>query len=93
MQEATRVARIEITAESGDEAVREFREWKRDGTRELKVNINKTKLIMMGEGSAVRPQKGRYPCGVCGKGVGANSIWHVNVVKRGATRDIRGTEM
>ena len=30
---------------------------------------------MLGREPAVRPQRGRYPCGVCGKGVGANSIW------------------
>ena len=44
-------------------------------TRGLKVNINKTKLMVMGRDPAVKPQKGRYPCGVCGKGVGTNSIW------------------
>ena len=31
--------------------------------------------MMMGRKPAVRPQRGRYTCGVCGKGVGANSIW------------------
>ena len=30
---------------------------------------------MMGIEPAVRPQRGRYPCGVCGKGIGANSKW------------------
>ena len=44
-------------------------------TRGLKVSINKTKLMVMGREPAVRPQRGRYPCGVCGKGVGANPIW------------------
>ena len=37
-------------------------------TRGLKVNINKTKV--MGRKPTVRPQRGRYPCRVCGKGVG-----------------------
>ena len=44
-------------------------------TRELKVNISKTNLIVMDREPAVRPQRGRYPCGICDKGVGANSIW------------------
>ena len=48
---------------------------KRDGIRGLKVNINKTNLMVMGKEPAVRP-RGRYPCGVCSKGVGANSIWY-----------------
>ena len=30
---------------------------------------------MTGRDPGVRPQRGRYPCGVCGKGVGANSMW------------------
>ena len=34
----------------------------------LKVNINKTKLMVMGREPAVRPQRARYPCGVCRKG-------------------------
>ena len=65
-----------ITAESEEEAVRKFGVWKREmETRGLKVNINKTKLMVMGREPAVRPQRGRYPCGVCGKGIGANSKW------------------
>ena len=40
----------------------------------LKVNTNKTKLMVIGREPAVRPQKGRYPCGVWGKGVRANSM-------------------
>ena len=31
--------------------------------------------MVIGREPAVRPQRGRYPCGVCSKGVGANSIW------------------
>ena len=41
-------------------------------TKGLKVNINKTKLMVIGREPAVRPQRGSYPCGICGKGVGAN---------------------
>ena len=44
-------------------------------TKRLKVNINKTKLMMMGREPAIRPQRGRYSCGVSSKGFGANSIW------------------
>ena len=67
-----------ITAESEEEAVRKLGVWKKEmETRGLKVNIkfNKTKLMEMGREPAVRPQRESYPCGVCGKGVGANSIW------------------
>ena len=37
--------------------------------RGFKVNINKTKLMVFGREPAVRSQRGRYPSGVCGKGV------------------------
>ena len=65
-----------ITAESEEEAVRKFGVWKREmETRGLKVNINKTKLMVMGREPAVRPQRERYPCGVCSKGAGVKLIW------------------
>ena len=88
MQEATRAAREEdmwdllyaddlvITAESEEEAVRKLHIWKREmETRGLKVNIDKTKMMVVGREPMVRPQRGRYPCGVCGEGVGVNSVW------------------
>ena len=72
MQEATIAARGEglwdllypnnlvKTAKSEEEAVRKFGVWKREmETRELKVNKNKTKLMVMGREPAVRPQRGR----------------------------------
>ena len=31
--------------------------------------------MVMGREPAVRPHRGRYPCGFCSKGVGANSLW------------------
>ena len=43
----------------------------------LKVNIEKTKMMRSGKsgGEIVKTVKtGRWPCAVCGKGVGANSI-------------------
>ena len=57
-----------ITAESKEEAVRRSGVWKKEmETRGLKININKTQLMLMSRATAVRPQRGRYPCGVCGK--------------------------
>ena len=45
-----------ITAESEEEAVWIFGVWKRETeTRGLKVNINKTKLMVVGREPAVRP--------------------------------------
>ena len=75
MQEATRTAREEdlwdllyaddlvITADSEEEAVRKFHIWKRE------------MMMVVGGEAMVRPQRGKYPCSVCGEGVGVNSIW------------------
>ena len=52
-----------------------FGEWRQAVERRgLKVNFEKTKMMVTGGevGDVVRV--GRYPCGVCGRGVGANSV-------------------
>jgi hypothetical protein len=38
------------------------------------VNIAKTKVMQIGKKIGTKEERGKYPCGVCGKGVGANSI-------------------
>lgn len=40
----------------------------------LKINLGKTKIMIGGEGSGDREESGKFPCGVCGKGVGSNSL-------------------
>ena len=69
-------ANLMITDESEKEAARKSGVWKREmETRGLKVNIIiMTKLMVIHREPTVRSQRGRYPCGVSGKGVGANSI-------------------
>ena len=49
--------------------------WK-DGleTKGLKVNVGKTKILKCKVGSGAVEETGKYPCGVCKKGVGKNSI-------------------
>jgi len=38
------------------------------------VNTNKTKVMISGEWQKVMQKAARWPCGVCGRGVGCNSI-------------------
>ena len=38
------------------------------------VNIEKTKVMRSGKSGGEIVKTGRWPCAVCGKGVGANSI-------------------
>mgnify|MGYP001824797758 CR=1 FL=1 len=50
-------------------------EWK-NGLEEsgLRVNVGKTKVMRCCDGAGQVVKTGKYPCGVCGRGVGRNSI-------------------
>jgi hypothetical protein len=64
-----------LTAESETELQEKFMKWKAClETKGLKVNIGKTKVMCGGDGTGTVEQKGKYPCGVCGKGVASNSL-------------------
>jgi len=38
------------------------------------VDVNETKVVISGESRKVVQNIGRWPCGVCGRGAGSNSI-------------------
>ena len=40
----------------------------------MRVNMNKTKLMISVERQKMRQKAVRWPCGVCSKGVGSNSL-------------------
>ena len=40
----------------------------------MRVNMNKTKAMISGERQKPIQKAARWPCGVCGRGVGSNSI-------------------
>ena len=64
-----------ITAESNEEAQQRFMEWMQSmESAGLRVNIEKTKFMVIGGRVEDCVVSGRYPCGVCGRGVGVNSI-------------------
>ena len=59
-----------LTAESKEEVELKFVDWKQAMARRgMKVNIGKSKLMVTGMRNEVIIS-GRYPCGVCGRGVG-----------------------
>ena len=62
--------------EFSEEGIREkLRRWKHGlEIRGLKVNMEKTKVMAMGKASNLDHKSGKWPCGVCRKGVGSNSI-------------------
>ena len=40
----------------------------------LKVNVDKTKVMVCGESAMIQKQTCKWPCAICAKGVGRNSI-------------------
>ena len=64
-----------IAAEKEEEVTEGLREWKRAlELRGLKVNLGKTKAMILGEESSIKVKRGKWLCGVCGDGVGRNSL-------------------
>ncbi|KAK4310061.1 hypothetical protein Pmani_018347 [Petrolisthes manimaculis] len=44
-------------------------------SKDLRVNVTKTKVMISGCTVGKPPEKGKFPCSVCGKGVRSNSIF------------------
>ncbi len=65
-----------LMAESESKAMEKFRVWKRKWRRRgLRVNIEKTKVVISGEEPKIRMESGRYPCRCCGRGMGESLVW------------------
>ena len=64
-----------MIAETEEELIKRLNELK-DNTESkgMRVNMNKTKVMISGERQKVRLKAVRWPCGVCSKGVGSNSL-------------------
>ena len=58
--------------------IEKFKKWKA-GLEEkgLRVNMSKTKVMRCRDGAGQIVRAGKYPCGVCSKGVGANYPVHI----------------
>ena len=64
-----------MTAESQQQVIEMFENWSQEiEKRGLKVNTEKTKIMITGKQSTKGITTGKWPCGCCGRGVGANSI-------------------
>ena len=64
-----------ITGVSKEEVERQFHLWRTALERRgLKINIDKTKILVSGKEGLTPLPSGKYPCGVCARGVGANSV-------------------
>ena len=64
-----------VIAETEDNLIKRLNEWKNNvENRGMRVNMNKTKVMISGERQKPLQKAPRWPCGVCGRGVGSNSI-------------------
>ena len=66
---------LAVIDETEEELIKRLNEWKDNvESKGVRVNMNKTKVMLSGECQMVRQKAVRWPCGVCSKGVGSNSI-------------------
>jgi len=64
-----------VIAETEEELINRLNEWKDNvESKGMRVTMNKTKVMISGERQMVRQKAVRWPCRVCSKGVGSNSI-------------------
>ena len=64
-----------MIAETEDDVIKKHNEWKDNvENRGMGVNMNKTKVMISEERQKLMQKTARWPCGVCGRGVGSNTI-------------------
>jgi len=64
-----------VRAQTKDDLIKRLNEWKDFvENRGMRVNMNKTKVMISGERQKVMQKAVSWPCGVRGRGVGNNSI-------------------
>jgi len=64
-----------LTVKTEEDLIKRLNEWKNNvDNRGMRVNMNKTKAMIGGERQKPVQKAARWPCGVCGRGGGSNSI-------------------
>ena len=73
---------LAVIAETEEELIKRLNEWKDNvESKGMRGNMNKTNVMISGERQMVRQKDVRWPCGVCSKGVGSNSIQKCSGIK------------
>jgi len=66
---------LAVIAETEEELIKRHNEWKDNvESKGMSVNMNKTKVMISGERQMVWQKAASWPCGICSKGVGSNSL-------------------
>jgi len=66
---------LAVISETEEHLIKRLNEWKDNvENRGMRVNMNKTKVMISGECQKPMQKAARWPCGVCGRGVDSNSI-------------------
>ena len=66
---------LAVVTETEEELIKRLNVWKDNvESKGMRVNMNKTKVMINGERQMVRQKAVRWPCEVCSKGAGSNSI-------------------
>jgi len=64
-----------VVAETEDDLIKRLNKWQNNvENKGMRANMNKTKVMIGGEWQKVMQKAVRWPCGVCGRGIGNNSI-------------------
>ena len=79
-----------LLAESREKLMEKISIWKEGlESKGLRVNVGKTKVMKCHVAANMQVESGKYPCGICGKGVGRNSI-QCGAVRNGSIRNAVG---
>jgi len=71
-----------VIAETEEDLIKRLNEWKYNvENRGMRVSMYKTKVMISGERQEPVQKAARWPCGVCGRVVGSNSIQCTNCQK------------
>ena len=66
---------LAVIAETEEELIKRFNDRKDNvESKGMRVNMNKTKVMISGERQKVRQKAVRWPCEVCCKGVGSSVL-------------------
>ena len=66
---------LAVVAETEEELIKRLNDWKDNvESKDMRVSMNKTKVMVSAERQKVHQKAVRWPCEVCSEGVGSNSL-------------------